>query len=378
MIKKLEEGKIMVIENILKEHAECLDDKKMQTSYKIQYVTNYVKKWLYVVVNVPENKKINFIDAMCNAGIYKDGDFGTAIKVLELFNEVAVFHPDKVFNLILNDKSEERLEIIKKVIDFVGIKAKNINIVTKNKDVNDFLQDELFFVKYFKCYSSRSANLMFVDPYNFCTVKISCLQKFLSQWYCELIYNIFTSDYVRNQDKPKMIEYCSSEKIDAIAKEDMVEIVKSKLKIGYVKYCFSYEFKTKKNNEIYQIMFFTPNSKGLIKLKEALWDTFNGAEFHKNKESSDSWQISLFSKDDDRDIMKLHHATIAQDLLLKKFKGFTVDYKTLELFIIENTILYDGQIIENVLKPLIKQGKIIKIGKVKKANNYKSDEYKIN
>lgn len=28
MIKKLEEGKIMVIENILKEHAECLDDKK--------------------------------------------------------------------------------------------------------------------------------------------------------------------------------------------------------------------------------------------------------------------------------------------------------------------------------------------------------------
>lgn len=105
----------MAIENILKEYSECLDDKKMQTSYKIQYVSNYVKKWLYVVVNVPENKKINFIDAMCNAGIYKDGDFGTAIKVLELFNEVAVFHPDKVFNLILNDKSEERLEIIKKL-----------------------------------------------------------------------------------------------------------------------------------------------------------------------------------------------------------------------------------------------------------------------
>ena len=69
---------------------ELLDEKKPQTTYKIEYVSKYVEKWLFVMSNVNEVKNINFIDCMCNAGLYKDGDKGTAIKVLELFNEFAL------------------------------------------------------------------------------------------------------------------------------------------------------------------------------------------------------------------------------------------------------------------------------------------------
>lgn len=327
--------------------------------------------------NVNEVKNINFIDCMCNAGLYKDGGKGTAIKVLNLFNEFALQHTDKTFNLILNDISPDRLRIITTIInDYIGVKATNINIVTRNMDVNAFLSDEKFFSQYFNCYPKRSSNLVFVDPYNFCTVKISVLEKFLSKAYCELIFNVFTSDFVRNQDKEKMKRFCTEEKIICTSKADMVSHITNQLRVGNIKYSFAYEFKTLKNMELYQIMFFTPNLKGLEKLKEALWDTFNGKDFHRNQIESALPQMSFFTEADEKDWMIKSHSTTAKELLLEHFteKG-EIEYATIESFIIENTMLNGNQILEHVLKPLIQDGKAKKMGYVSRSSNYKNDKY---
>ena len=42
------------------------------TKHKIDYISDYVYNWSLVGVNFPECTQINFIDCMCNAGIYKD------------------------------------------------------------------------------------------------------------------------------------------------------------------------------------------------------------------------------------------------------------------------------------------------------------------
>lgn len=367
----------LVTMDFLTTNKELLDEKKPQTTYKIEYVSKYVEKWLCIMSNVDEVKNINFIDCMCNAGIYTDGGKGTAIKVLELFNGFALQHRDKIFNLILNDISPDRLRIITTIInDYVGVKAPNIHIVIRNMDVNAFLSDEEFFKKYFNCYPKRSSNLVFVDPYNFCTVKISVLEKFLSKTYCELIFNVFTSDFVRNQDKNKMKKFCAEEKISCTSKDDMVMHIINQLRVGNIKYSFAYEFKTVKNMELYQIMFFTPNIKGLEKLKEALWDTFNGKDFHKNQTESASLQMSFFTEEDEKDWMTELHSTTAKKLLLEYFMGKgEIEYVTIESFIIENTMLNGNQILEHVLKPLIQDGEIKKLGYVSRSSNYKKDKY---
>lgn len=369
--------KSFVPNDFLLANAHLLDEKKSQTTYKIEYVSKYVEKWLFVVTNVEQVKNINFIDCMCNAGVYTDGEKGTAIKVLELFNKFALQHPEKTFNLIVNDISVERLRIIGTIIfDYVGVKARNINVVISNRDVNSFLEDDKFFVKYFNCYPMRSSNLCFVDPYNFCTVKISALKRLLSNSYCELIFNVFTSDFVRNQDKDKMKKFCAEEQITCTSKDDMVNQIKNKLKVGNIKFSFAYEFKTVKNMELYQIMFFTPNIRGLEKLKEALWDTFNGKEFHRNEMQSDCEQMSIFTDADEKDWMIELHSSTAKELLLKTFSNSEeVEYIDIETFVIENTILNGSQIIEHVLKPLISDGKVKKMGHVKRSSNYKSDKY---
>ena len=373
----MEEKSFVPVEFITK-NKHLLDAKKPQTTYKIEYISKYVEKWLFVMSNVDDVKNINFIDCMSNAGIYTDGGKGTAIKVLELFNNFALQHKDKTFNLILNDISLDRLNIITSIInDYIGIKATNINIITRNMDVNEFLSNEKFFNKYFNCYPNRSSNLVFVDPYNFCTVKISVLEKFLSKAYCELIFNIFTSDFVRNQDKEKMKKFCKEENISCTTKQTMVRQINEKLKVGHIKYSFAYEFKTTTNMELYQIMFFTPNIKGLEKLKEALWDTFNGKEFHRNQAEQNGTQLSLFSEKDEKDWRIESHSTFAKELLLEHFSEQEIDYITIESFIIENTMLNGSQILEHVLKPLIQDNKVKKLGLVKRSNNYKNDKYVI-
>ena len=65
------------IVEISRKYSKFLDDKKQQTTYKIDYVSEYVKNWLYVMATSEKVHTLNFIDCMSNAGIYKDGDLGT-------------------------------------------------------------------------------------------------------------------------------------------------------------------------------------------------------------------------------------------------------------------------------------------------------------
>lgn len=354
-----------------------LDEKKEQTTYKIKYVSQYVEKWLFVVTSIDNVKNINFIDCMCNAGVYKDGDIGTSLAVLRLFKEFAPKHPDKEFYLILNDINQKRINVLIEVVkNYIGVNSTNIHIQTYNEDVNNFLLNDSVFSKYFNCYPNIASNIIFVDPYNFCTVKISSLEHFLTKFYCELIFNIFTNDYVRNQEKDKMQAYCQSEGIPFVSKDEMVKLIAKRLKIGHIKYSFSYEFKIVTNTELYQIMFCTPNIRGLEKLKETLWDTFDGKEFHRNGTVNDS-QMSLFTKDEEKDWRVESYSVTAREALVDSFSGQILTYSNIEEFVIENTMLNGNQIIKNVIKPLISEGKIVKLGIVQRKSNYKSDKYQI-
>lgn len=80
------------MQNIINKYNKFLDKKKPQTTNKIKYVKSYVENWLRVLCNAKYTEGINFIDCMCNAGVYKDGDFCTSIEVLKLFIVSASIH----------------------------------------------------------------------------------------------------------------------------------------------------------------------------------------------------------------------------------------------------------------------------------------------
>lgn len=354
---------------------KILDDKKPQTSYKIKYVQEYAKLWTIISAQRDNIKKINFIDCMCNAGIYKDGDLGTSMEVLHLFKIYADKFPSKCFNLFLNDFNKERIEssrIIAKHI--LGDKIpKNLHVFFSSTDVNSYLTDTSFFDKYL---SYDASTLNFVDPYNFSDVKIKSIRHFAMNYYCEIVFNLFTMDFVRNKDSLRISE-CLGNTREIASKDEFIEEVISQIKVNKMQYAFPYSFKNTNNAEIYQIVFFTPSKKGLEVLKEALFKVFKGLDAYRNEHTAtDLFGDSLFS-DDEIDEMIIKNCGIdAQNMIIKTFSPGIYHYGKLEEFLIEKTVMMDSQIIRYVLSPMIEKGSLIKKNQ-KGRKNYKEDYYEL-
>ena len=374
------------METIVKKYNKILDKKKPQTTNKIKFISSYVKNWLYVWSNTGSIAGINFIDCMCNAGIYKDGDTGTAVEVLKLFIDSATIHVDKTFNLFFNDVDTKRIAVLKEVIKRVYVtKLPNLKIYISNTDVNLYLQKLTQDPKRFQY---KQAILLFVDPYDFGTVHIPTLKGFCEKYYCELLFNLFTSDWVRNRNN----EF--DQRIDAVIddphavirnKQELVDYIILKLKVGYMRLGFNYEFRTETNTELYQIIYLTPKERGLEKLKDSLWETFQGASYYRNppKKSCPS-QLSLITPEmeeqldrDQESYIISYNAELAKKIVVSLQTKDHVLYDNIATPILEKTMLKKSHLITHVFRPLITEGILIKLNEGVRTNNYTEDYYNI-
>ena len=123
-------------------------------------------------------------------------------------------------------------------------------------------------------------------------------------------------------------------------------------------------------------MFFTPSKRGIEVLKDVLWKVFNGEFFHRNKRETIYNQLSLISEEDEKQWLLERHSREAKDLIMN-FKGAVLKYTDIEILLIEKSMLKESQILKNVIKPLIEEGKIIKLNEVSSVRNFKDDSYKV-
>lgn len=359
-----------------------LDQIYPHTEYKIKYIKAYVKLWLEVAANYGQTKNINFIDCMCNAGIYKDSILGTPTEILILFTDIAPKFPNIKFNLFVNDINEKRIDIIKYVFKYYTKyqSINNINIYFSNKDVNDYLNEIMNLQSMFN-YEAQAFTILFVDPYRFGDVKITSLNKFLSKYRSELIYNYFISDYRRNinnshaENKQKMMIE-SMNGIEGYSKDmnanQVLTLLQSNFKKTKIKYTFAYPFHITNNAQLYYIIYGTPHLTGLEKIKKCIWDVFDGNPKHRTKR--DNLQISLFTSDYQKKSNEYIYSEEAKEKVINEFRGAKKSYKEIKEFVISSTMLNESHIIEKILKPLIRENKIKKCN-LKSLRNFKEDNY---
>lgn len=354
-----------------------LTDKKQQTNKKIEYVRDYVIRWAEISAVRNDVQTITFIDCMSNAGVYRDGDCCTAIEVLKVFCDIAERYPQKVFRVLCNDNDEGKIDILKKVIAAVKTEVRNVHICTSVSDVNAYL-DKLSTNPRLcgsPVFGYGCSTILYVDPFDFGTVEIPKISAVLQKHYCELIFNFFISDYVRNiKNDQGRIQRCLGGK-NIKDKDELFSYVGEMLRVGNIKHLFSYDFRITNNVELYQIVFATPNTRGLEVLKDSLWKVFDGAEYHRNQK--DTGQATLFTSEYDQNAFLNKYAREARVILENSFPRQTLSYTQIEEFLIERTMLGASHIIRHVLKPMIASGGIVKCGMVS-SRNYKNDFYIIN
>lgn len=373
-----------IIDNILSvEDYQYLDDIGSHTEYKIKYIKEYVRKWLNVAVN--KANKIEFIDAMCNAGIYKNLEFSTSLEVIQIFNLYALKYKNIEFCIYLNDNNAKRIEIYEKIIQKNNYKkCRNVKIYFDNLDVVNYLNKKKGEYSGY----NNAMTLLYVDPYNFGIPNlISTITSFVSNVYCELIYNFFSSDIDRNANNSfskshkqniiseikGFIEYYDPSQMNYLYV--LKELQDSIKKTSNIKYSFAYQFRTNKNLPLYYIVYFTPNIRGIELLKDTIWDVFEGDDnYYYKTRKIDHQQQNLFGNTiKDENIFRHAEKAIKQLIEKNKYDDFSFEY--LKTIVLEKTILKDGQIINYIIKPLIKNNKILKNNLVS-SRNYKDDTYK--
>ena len=360
------------IQNIIHKDNKYLDKKQPHTNYKIKYVSEYVKRWTYIAC-VSEVSNINFIDCMCNAGVYADGDYCSATEVFMSFVEAASKYKEKHFNLFLNDYDDNRIRIIKEVLHSIcNTLPNNLHVYYENEDVNVYLKQLIN--KHPQLFKYPSRTVLYVDPYDFHTVIIENLSYFIASTYCELLFNLFTSDYLRNKDDAGIQKVLggsfSFNSIDAL-----VEHIKTRLKVGKMKFLLAYPFRQSKNVELYRIVFVSPHPKGVDKLKETLWQVFEGDRYFRTDSQKESGQLSLFSSEENREMTAKFYAEEIKNKLVDEFKTRIVDFYTIALYVCENSLFASTQIVKYVIKPLIVEGRIVKLNRLNRLN-YKEEDYR--
>lgn len=352
-----------------------LDSKKEQTTKKIEYVTKYVQEWIRVGCMSESIHTLSFIDGMANAGIYDDGSLGTATQVYAQFIEAAKSFPLKTFNLIFNDLNPVRVQVFKQVCAEIfnekreGQPLSNLFLYFSNSDINEFIrhlpEHDSMLIGYGRL------TLLFIDPYDARTVDGPLLHDYLGGRYCELFYNWFSSDHVRNPDDDA-IRSCFSG-IEVPSGYDAASFIAEYLS-GPEKAHFSFPFRNQNNTELYQIIFITPNLRGLEKVKEALWSTFAGAEYHRNKRGS-CYQTTMFDLAEGQEIRKGWYGSIVQEQIAAELEARNYSYAEIELFVLQRSMLAARDVIDYVIKPMIAQGALEKNNNVNRKNNYKGDTY---
>lgn len=371
------------LEEITKNNDKHLDEAKLHTQYKIKYIKNYVKRWLNVAVNCSQ-RNIVFIDSMCNAGVYKNGIKGTCIEVVELFIRYAKENNNKQFYIFLNDYDENRIKILNEILNSYD-KPNNLKISVKNKEVVEYLN--LLIDK--NVFTGSCFTLLYTDPYNFGIPNLlSTIKNFIDKYYCELLFNFFSSDIRRNrnnisaQDKMSKIKNELSSVITNINvvedenKEILDKLINTYKNTKNIKYSFAYRFNNTNNAELYYIIFFTPNRRGLELIKETIWEVFNGEESFKKQIDIDKNQLKLFNTDDL--LINTYSRPMRESIINLAKEKRELSYDDIETYVLENSLLKETQIIKPIINPLI-DGKIIE--KITppgmRKSNYKQSKYKI-
>lgn len=375
---------VLDLKKISKENEKYLDEAKLHTQYKIKYIKDYVRRWLNVAVNYRQ-KNIVFIDSMCNAGIYKNGIKGTCIEIIELFIEYAKENQSKQFYVFLNDYDKDKIRVLNELISNYNM-PNNLKINIKDKDVVEYLS--LLIEK--NTFSNSCFTLLYTDPYNFGIPNLlTTIKTFIDKFYCELLFNYFSSDVTRNKNnisaKNKMSKIkneLSSVITDINIDDDKNKEILNKLISTYkntknIKYSFAYRFNNTNNTELYYIIFFTPNKRGLELIKESIWEVFNGEESFKKQIDIDKSQLKLF--DTDELLISTYSGPMKESIIKLALDKGELSYEDIETYVLENSLLKDSHIIKPIINPLLETGILEKITPdgVRK-NNYKESKYKIN
>lgn len=281
-------------------NSKIIDEARPHTIMKFKLVEEYIKAWAQKLMLNSSCYELVFIDCMCNSGVYTyNGETveGTPVRVAKVLLDVARTYPQKQIQIYLNDKSQEKVDELKK---HLPANEGKFNIIVTVKD-----RDELLETIGPQLYGRQHLHyFLFYDPYD-ASINWSVLIPFLRNWG-EVMINHMVLDTARaitqvkreaTKEKYANTYLIDFEKLvpfgsDKKAYETRVEEIIQGLK-GHRRYFVSaFPFYNTHNSQLYSLIHCTDHIEGFKLYKQVAWKTFGGKSSTKNTHG-DHCQLSI-------------------------------------------------------------------------------------
>ena len=275
-----------------------MDNNKLaeHSAIKVELLHTYLKTYLGIIGNLSFIDAIHIFDMYCNQGFFDNGKEGSPVQILksrkEFYYKMKSKNSSTVpINCYFNDIDKNSVELLKN-----GVKAKkSLHDDSYGSLIYSTLDYSVFFERV-KDKVNKMRNekaFVFIDPYDYKTVKVKHITELLSNKNTEVLLWLPIQFMYRFKESPPEALQGFIDELDLPtssiknAKDFII-----KLKEGFqnhlgTNYVDSFTIQ-KSANTVFSLFFFTPSIKGFEKMLEAKWkiDSENGEGWDYRKHTS--------------------------------------------------------------------------------------------
>jgi len=323
---------------------ETADSVKEHTEAKLQFYIRYLERYMLILLASPGISRINIYDLYCGAGIYSDGNAGSAIRAASVISQSLDRNFKQItVNLHLNDLNNQKVERLKNLLAQKIPSISNFNCSFSSKEAFAFI-DELIVGQ--KNQNKHCRNLLFIDPYGYKDINRFSLEALLSSGLTEIVLFLPIEQMYRFKSKAldeeidnfylplkRFIEQFQLDVNSITSELEFIDSMAHQLRFNDKYYSTSYAIRNHTGHH-YGMFFITPNLYGLHKILEVKWELdsqlgkgFTGSiqqDFFLETEKKSELEEKVFSiiKNNDIDNLQLYEFVLLQGFLPKHASEF--------------------------------------------------------
>lgn len=260
---------------------------QIHSKAKVDFYKTYLERYVAILCQSPYIQHIRIYDVFCGMGIYEDGGKGSPIVAYDTIKNIYEAHNisnNTEIELVVNDKSEARIEKVKEYIE--SNKHSYCTVRPYNYDINQLLE---IIVPEINNTPSDTRNLFFIDPYGYKDIKKDLLLELMKNGYTEVILFLPISHMQRFtnaaiQDEESITQYDPLRDFvysffpntdhpirqNTVKAKDYINYVANALKFNDKFFATSYYIERDKAN-IFALFFMSSNIFGFEKILETKW-----------------------------------------------------------------------------------------------------------
>ena len=267
--------------------ADVKNTMQIHSQAKVEFYKTYLERYVAILCQSKHIRHIRIYDVFCGMGIYEDGGKGSPVVAYDTIKEIYEAH--KITNnteitLVINDKSESRIEKVKEYID--SNKHSYCTVRSHHLEISQLLG---VIVPEINNTPTDTRNLVFIDPYGYKDIKKDLLFELMKNGRTEIILFLPISHMQRFthaaiQDEDSIIQYEPLRNFvysffpdanhpirqNTVTAKDYIRYVADALKFGNKFFATSYFIERDKAN-CFALFFLSSNIFGFEKILEVKW-----------------------------------------------------------------------------------------------------------